>query len=558
MTLPVTVVALIAAIAAVRVALHLWPRFFPSSTTSRVLRALEADCTSRHADVELLAAYHRYCTSGQDPDALPDRAWQDLDLDDVFASLDYAESEPGRQYLNHLLRTPTQSREHLAKLERVVGRFASDPATADRARHALRRLSDRRAAHLVHLLFGDVPTRPRGWWLFPMLTATSLSCLALIAVWPRSFLIWVGVCVANVAVQVSYKPRVKEFIPAIHELPAFLGVADALGALEATELAEETERLRGRPAAVRRPASREHVADVRAGSGERRGRVRVFEYVNMLFLFDVNAFLFATETIRGSSAELRRLFEAIGYIDAALSIAKWRETLTQWSQPEFVEPGKSLAVEDVVHPLLDVPVANTLKVEQSLLITGSNMSGKTTFVRTLGVNAVLAQSLHTVCARSWVTPMLRVRTSIGRSDSIMEGKSYYLAEVESVLNLIRAKETGAQHLFLLDEIFRGTNTTERVAAAYAVLAHLDRGNDIVVVATHDLEVLDLLNDSFAARHFREQIDDDALTFDYRIQDGRSSTRNAIALLEYMEYPDELVATALDSLDWVERRVLNIS
>ena len=557
MTLPVTLVALVAAIAAVRVALHLWPRFFPSSTTSHVLRALEADRTSRHADAELLAAYHRYRANGADPNVLPDRTWQDLDLDDVFASLDYAESEPGRQYLNYLLHTPTQSREHLAKLERVVGRFASDPATADRARNALRRLSDRRAAHLVHLLFGDVPARPRGWWLFPMLTATSLGCLALISVWPRSFLVWVGVCVANVAVQVFYKPRVKEFIPAIHELPAFLGVADALGALEATELAEETERLRGRPRrfAVLRRASMWLMFE----PGQVNGEVAsVFEYVNMLFLFDVNAFLFATETIRGSSAELRRMFEAIGYIDAALSIARWRESLTQWSRPEFVELGKSLAVEDVVHPLLDVPVANTLKVEQSVLITGSNMSGKTTFVRTLGVNAVLAQSLHTVCARSWVAPMLRVRTSIGRSDSIMEGKSYYLAEVESVLNLIRAKEAGAQHLFLLDEIFRGTNTTERVAAAYAVLAHLDRGNDIVVVATHDLEVLDLLNDSFAARHFREQIENDALTFDYRIQDGRSSTRNAIALLKFMKYPDELVATALDNLDWVERRVLDIS
>ena len=123
MTLPVAVVALIAAFAAVRVALHLLPRFFPSSTTSRVLRGLEADRTSRHADSALLAAYHRYRVNDADPNALPDRTWQDLDLDDVFASLDYAESEPGRQYLNHLLRTPTQSREHLAKLERVVGRY---------------------------------------------------------------------------------------------------------------------------------------------------------------------------------------------------------------------------------------------------------------------------------------------------------------------------------------------------------------------------------------------------------------------------------------------------
>jgi DNA mismatch repair ATPase MutS len=199
-------------------------------------------------------------------------------------------------------------------------------------------------------------------------------------------------------------------------------------------------------------------------------------------------------------------------------------------------------------------VPNSLAVEDaSVLITGSNMSGKTTFVRAIGVNALLAQTLHTVCADVWRAPMLRVRTSIGRSDSLTEGKSYYLAEVESVRALVQAKAGGQQHLFLLDEIFRGTNTTERVAAAAAVLAYLNRGTDLVIVATHDIEVLDLLGDTYAAHHFREEIADGAVSFDYRIHGGPSSTRNAIALLEVMEYPAALVADARVALDWQQRR-----
>jgi len=170
-------------------------------------------------------------------------------------------------------------------------------------------------------------------------------------------------------------------------------------------------------------------------------------------------------------------------------------------------------------------------------------------VRAMGVNAVLARTLHTVCADAWRAPMLTVCTSIGRSDSLTEGKSYYLAEVESVGALVRAKEDGQQHLFLLDEIFRGTNTTERVAAAYAVLSYLNRGNDLVLVATHDIEVIDLLGDGYASHHFREEIVEGAITFDYRIHDGRSSSRNAIALLEIMGYPAELVADAVATLDW---------
>lgn len=148
--------------------------------------------------------------------------------------------------------------------------------------------------------------------------------------------------------------------------------------------------------------------------------------------------------------------------------------------------------------------------------------------------------------------MLQVRASIGRTDSVLDGKSYYLAEAESVRAPVRATGGGQQHLFLLDEIFRGTNTTERVAAASAVLSYLNRGRDLVFVATHDIEVLELLAGGFDAYHFREQVDNDVLTFDYRIHSGPSSTRSAITLLRLMEYPEELVADAMAAVDWQSR------
>jgi len=253
----------------------------------------------------------------------------------------------------------------------------------------------------------------------------------------------------------------------------------------------------------------------------------VYEYINLLFLLDVNAFVFAVETLRDSANVARRMFESLGTLDAAQSVAKWRHSLPHWVAPDFTPARKALHVESLAHPLLTEAVPNSLDVAgKSILITGSNMSGKTTFVRALGVNAVL-----------------------GRTDSLIEGKSYYLAEVESVLALVRAKEDGQQHLFLLDEIYRGTNTTERVAAAYAVLAWLNRGLDVVIVATHDLELRDLLGDAYDTHHFREQVADENLTFDYRIQTGPSSTRNAIALLKVMQYPAALVADALAAIDW---------
>ncbi|MEO7086178.1 MAG: hypothetical protein ABI442_19655 [Gemmatimonadaceae bacterium] len=515
-------------------------------------RARRAKGRRGDADVGSAAAYHDGLPSSDRTDALDDRTWRDLDLDDVFLAVDYTVSQPGRQYLYHLLRTPARDAIALGRLETAVRRASSDSQAVDRARTALASLDDRRAAGLINLVFGDLPARPRFWWLFPLLPLGSIACLFAIVVWPRAFIVWLAICVANVVLQIIYKPRVRAVASVLHEIPRFVHAASALGRLDVPEWAAHTQQCRDGAAEL--ATLRRATSWLQFEPGQSNELVAsIYEYVNLLFLLDINAFVIASETLRESRDVMRGVFEAIGYLDAAQSIAAWRATLQQWTAPETVDQEKRISFESLFHPLLQEPVANSLDTAgSSVLITGSNMSGKTTFVRTVGVNAVLASTLHTVCAGVWRAPSLHVRTSIGRADSIMEGKSYYLAEVESVGELIRAKESGQQHLFLLDEIFRGTNTTERVAAAYAVLAYLDRGNDIVIVATHDIEVIDLLGGRYSSYHFREEIVGGSVEFDYRIRPGQASSRNAIALLQVMNFPSEIVSDAIAALDWKSR------
>ncbi len=519
------------------------------------LRALLAwrNHDDRPTDIARAAAFHTELPSALLLDALDNRTWQDLDLDEVFCSLDHTESEPGRQYLYHILRMPQHTAAPLERRERVLSRLANDAALADQIRVPLRRLEHPRAGQLVHLVLGALPARPYYWLLFPMLTATSsVSLVLFLTIWPPAFVIWLGVCLLNLWVQLFYRPRVKRFVPAIRELPAFIGVGLAMGALDIAEAQEETTKLRdaSRKLGGLRRAAMWLIFEPGEGN---EFAASAYEYINLVFLLDVNAFVFTIEKLRASQRPMQEVFEGIGYLDAMQSVSRWRASLPFWSTPRFVPAGKMLDVEALYHPLLSNPVPNSLDVEDaSVLITGSNMSGKTTFVRALGVNAILAQTLNSVCAERWRVPMMRVRTSIGRSDSIIEGKSYYLAEVESVAALVKAKSDNAQYLFLLDEIFRGTNTTERVAAGFAVLSYLDRGSDIVVVATHDIEMIDLLGERYATRHFRETVTDGQMIFDYRIHDGPSSSRNAIALLEVVQLPADLVAEAVATLDWQRR------
>ena len=530
--------------------LLLAPRLLPRiSGALRMTAVLRGAPRSTSVDMVRASAYHRHLPDADRATALDDRTWNDLDLDAVFAAIDRTASEPGRQCLYHLLRTPRADGAALHRLETVVRALGAD-GVASAADAALRRLDDPRAGQLVELLFGELPGRPRAWWLFPVVTVSSVVLLALFlsGVWTHAVLWWLALCAVNVLVQLVYRPRVRRFIPALHELPRFLDVAAALGELPVDEVAAERQTLRDGARALRVLRRATRWLQFEPGQTNELA-ASVYEYVNLALLLDVNAFVLAVDTIRTRRPLLRAMFEAIGYLDAARSVATWRATLPRWVTPRFTDVPKTLEIEGLVHPLVDAPVPNGIALAGTgALITGSNMSGKSTFVRAVGLGAVLAQTLHTVCADRWQGPPLMVRTSIGHADSVVEGKSYYLAEAEAVLRLVRASETETAHLFLLDEIFRGTNTTERVAGGAAVLAYLNRGPHLTVVATHDLELRGLLGERYTAHHFRELVADGALHFDYRLHPGPSSTRNAIALLEVLGYPDALVADARAASD----------
>ena len=182
-----------------------------------------------------------------------------------------------------------------------------------------------------------------------------------------------------------------------------------------------------------------------------------------------------------------------------------------------------------------------------LLLTGSNMSGKTTFIRTVMLNALLGETLCTCFAERFTAPYMRLHSSIRISDDITEGTSYYLQEVLTVKRLLEDADRPAACLFVLDELFKGTNTTERIAAGKAVLARLNRGPHIVLAATHDIELAELLRgDGYELHHFREEVADGRLVFDYCLHTGPLTTRNAIRILELYDYPPELIAEAYDT------------
>ena len=179
-----------------------------------------------------------------------------------------------------------------------------------------------------------------------------------------------------------------------------------------------------------------------------------------------------------------------------------------------------------------------------MLLTGSNMSGKTTFIRTVAINSILAQTLNICFADKYSAPFYKIYSSIRITDDLLDNTSYYLQEVLTIKELIGASKDTNPCLFVLDEIFKGTNTVERISGGKAILSYLNKKNHTVLVSTHDIELTELLvKDNYDLYHFSEKIEDNNLFFDHKIKPGRLKTRNAIKILDLYKYPSEIITGA---------------
>jgi len=171
------------------------------------------------------------------------------------------------------------------------------------------------------------------------------------------------------------------------------------------------------------------------------------------------------------------------------------------------------------------------------------MSGKTSFTRTIGLNIITGITLNTCFAAEATMPKTRLFSAIRITDDLMNDKSYYFEEVVTLSEMIHESQKDFKNLFLLDEIFKGTNTVERISGGKAVLSFLAKNGNTVFVSTHDIELTDMLSNDFDLYHFSESLADNNIIFDYELKNGKLEKRNAIRILEMSEYPKEIIDEA---------------
>lgn len=234
--------------------------------------------------------------------------------------------------------------------------------------------------------------------------------------------------------------------------------------------------------------------------------------------------------------EIRGWLAAVGELEALSSLATFAFEHAEYAFPEFVAEGPCFEAKGLAHPLLGNAVENDVRLDggcQLMILSGPNMAGKSTFIRALGVNAVLAQCGAPVRASALRMSPLRVAASICILDSLSGGVSRFYAEIRRVKMIVDLAQEEMPVLFLLDELLSGTNSHDRLVGTQFVLHQLVERRAIGVVSTHDLalaQIPESMDGHAFNAHFEDRVEDDALVFDYKLKAGVVRTSNALKLM----------------------------
>ena len=491
---------------------------------------------------ESIGRYRQYIQAPSPSPLCVDRiTWNDLDMDRVFQRINACQTSIGEEYLYNSLHQLPLNNKVLARREGLLNFFAKNPDTRLAVQALLAsRLGKENDNGLTALMSAPDTPLLKHRHVYTVLAALPLAMAAFMVIsLPMGAIGVVASFIVNMMVYYRVKHHIAIEIPSIKYLTNLLRCCKGLGKIKALEALPVMQEIR-QHYRVLKPIKR----NVPAMSSMAGDLLDVFfEYINIMFLYDIRNYNRFMLTIKRRNREFRALYRAVGELDMSISVLSFRLSLPFYTLPEFCQGReKGLAFTDIYHPLLPSPVANSGVMGNNSIITGSNASGKSTFIKALAINGILAQAINTCAARAFRARYSVIVTSMVMRDDLSAGDSYFIVEIKSLKRIMDLVKLHPCTCYI-DEILRGTNTVERIAASASVLGHLSGQDALCIAASHDIELTRILAGKYDNYHFREQVTDDGIVFDYKLKDGPSTTRNAIKLLDFMGFEGPVVQEA---------------
>jgi len=486
----------------------------------------------------------------------------DLDLNNIFNYIDRTNSKPGKQYLYKKLFTPETSFENLLNFDKKIEALKMPRPDQEKIELELSKLSGGDAYYLAGLFLKEhefliVPLM--GFYIrISGIAVIGLIISLFIVPNPVCFVVLIALLVGNIALHYGTKNKISAYTRSLPQLIILHSVARKLLKKISFEQDEEVKNSLNKLSGLNRSLNLVSFESKLADNPENFSYA-IYKLIKLLFLLEPLMFITSVKRINKYRGHIEVIYKYVAEIDTLIAIQSVRAGLPHFSKPVFYTENVQMDLIEMYHPLIYNCVPNSIRTrtDEGVLITGSNMSGKTTFIRSIAVNTLLAQTIYTTCTKEYKAPLLKIQTSIRTSDDLGEHKSYFQAEALSILDIINQSggDEPVKSLVIIDEIFRGTNTIERIAAAKSVLTYLTDNKNFVFVSTHDLELAELLDNEYAVYSFEESVNDTRLVFDYKMKTGVLKNKNGIAILETIGYPESVVEDAYIVSEELKRKYL---
>lgn len=485
--------------------------------------------------------------------AIDEITWNDLDMDAIYRAMDITCSGAGEESLYNLLRTP-RTDGSIAVSEEGLKWWTQNEKERINVQRILQQLgrSSKYSLYDYLDLISGFEERSAAKELYAiLLPAVSLGIMA---VRPPAGIICLLLSFAvNIATYFRVKREIDPYLYVFRYVMRLLACGRSLAGEPFPHYEEEKNVMRSADRSLR-GFSRGSGILLRGSGGISSSNPAdlMMDYLCILFHIDLIKFDTMLKELKGRQQEVESLIEAVGTIDAQISIASWRESLPFYSIPDLC--GSHFEAEDLIHPLLKDPVPNSIAVSSPVLLTGSNASGKSTFLKASALAALLSQAVNTAPAASYRSCPYRIYTSMALRDDLVGGESYFIVEIRSLKRVLDAASgsSNVPVLCCVDEVLRGTNTTERISASAEILLYLAEKPMQIFAATHDLELTELLKEKYINYHFTETVDGEDVKFSYKLLKGPADSRNAIRLLRAMGYDPGIADRAQDRADHYTR------
>ena len=504
-----------------------------------------------HSRFEHIEKYFRNKDNSSSWHVISERTCNDLDFQELFQFLDRTSSKVGQQFLYNKLRNIPGDQLSYKKEEKIIQNLTNDEDLRINTQILLNKLNTD-DAYFISSLFQDKHIDPPHWFfLIRILSFSNLLCFILLPWISHLMFLILGIFIVNLGIHYWNKRHLFQYLVSIPQLLQLHKVALSLNKINLYK--DVKSGLHSSLKQINQVRNRMQFFELEVKlQGDFQGLFwLILELIKIAFLLEPLLLFTILKRLDSKRKEVEDLFCFVGQIDSLVSIASLRNGLDTYSLPTIVS--HKVLARNIYHPLIIDCISNSIDIsDKSILITGSNMSGKTSFIRTIGINMITGLTINTCFAESIEIPRLRIYSAIRINDDLMNDKSYYLEEVETIKKMINDSTDEESNLFLLDEIFKGTNTIERISAGKAVLSMLAKNTNIVFVSTHDIELTDMLSEEYELYHFSEIVKENRIDFDYKLKEGKLKNRNAIRILQVNDYPDSVINEAKEIAKLLDR------